>query len=350
MLGNWFPGLSNLLVVAQTELPNEVSTAYDLAVDWTNGWYGLGIGFVIASFLLFLVNYVSRAGVIARATCKESTRQPIFLFLMAVVMIVICANVWVPFFSLGEDTKMYKDCGLATILIAGMLVAVYTASNSIADEIEGKTAMTLLSKPITRWQFVVGKYLGILQTLYWLIVPMSVVLLCLTFYKTGYDLKESGRGTVEYFSRGPEFDMGSFVVWLPQPNMELLTSAAKLIPSLIMTLLESAMIAGVSVAISTRLPMVVNIVTCFAIFVVAHLTPILVKASEEQQSLELVAFVARMFSLVLPQLEFFNTSPAVSTDRWVTPDYVGYAFLYALFYCIAMGLLSLILFEDRDLA
>ena len=69
-------------------------------------------------------------------------------------------NTFLPFFSLGEDIKMLKDCGLATILISGLLLAVWTASTSIANEIEGKTAMTLLSKPINRRQFIVGKYIG----------------------------------------------------------------------------------------------------------------------------------------------------------------------------------------------
>ena len=67
---------------------------------------------------------------------------------------------------------MLKDSGLTTIMVLAILVAVWTASVSVADEIEGRTALTLLSKPISRRQFVLGKFLGIV----WPILLMFVVL------------------------------------------------------------------------------------------------------------------------------------------------------------------------------
>ena len=66
-----------------------------------------------------------------------------------------------PYFTFGEDIKMYKDTGLTTISFACMLLALLTASSTVAEEIEGKTAITLLSKPINRRQFIIGKFLGI---------------------------------------------------------------------------------------------------------------------------------------------------------------------------------------------
>ncbi len=65
------------------------------------------------------------------------------------------------YFTFGEDIKMYKDTGLTTISFFCMLLALLTASSTVADEIEGKTAITLLSKPINRRQFIIGKFLGI---------------------------------------------------------------------------------------------------------------------------------------------------------------------------------------------
>ena len=61
--------------------------------------------------------YTTRAGVIARATTKEAIRQPLFPLLMALALIVLITNTFVPFFSFGEDYRMLIDCGLATILI-----------------------------------------------------------------------------------------------------------------------------------------------------------------------------------------------------------------------------------------
>jgi len=96
--------------------------------------------------------------------------------------------------------------------------------------------------------------------------------------------------------------------------------------------------------------MVVNLVVCFAIFVIGNLTPLMVQQSETVIQNEAVTFIARMFATVLPSLESFNVSAAISTGSVVPPKYLGFAFLYATAYATAVVLLGFILFEDRDLA
>src|SRR3984957_9097883 len=192
--------------------------------------------------------YATRAGVIARATTKEAVRQPLFSLLMALALITLVMNTFLPFFSFGEDFKMLMDCGLATILICGLLLAVWTSSTSIADEIEGKTAMTLLSKPINRRQFIVGKYVGIMAAVFWLLLPVMICFLGLIYYKVGYDFRETA---------APD----------PETAYKLLVTF-RAIPGLILIFCEISVLTALSVAISTRVPMVVNMVTCFTIFVV----------------------------------------------------------------------------------
>ena len=98
---------------------------------------------------------------IALATAKETIRQPAFFVMAAFAGGLLLVTIWVSYFTFGEDIKMYKDTGLTTISFFCMLLALLTASSTVADEIEGKTAITLLSKPINRRQFIVGKFLGI---------------------------------------------------------------------------------------------------------------------------------------------------------------------------------------------
>src|SRR6478672_1074732 len=138
-----------------------------------------GAGFTVVLAALIAVLYSTRAGIIARATAKEALRQPVFALLLVLSLMMLVLNTYVPFFSLGDDVKMLEICGLSTILISGMFLAIWTSSMSIADEIEGKTAMTLLSKPINRRQFVVGKYLGIFQAILWYMLPVVTVFLIL---------------------------------------------------------------------------------------------------------------------------------------------------------------------------
>nr|MDQ3333107.1 ABC transporter permease [Planctomycetota bacterium] len=113
---------------------------------------------------------------------------------------------------------------------------------------------------------------------------------------------------------------------------------------------EVAVLGAISVAIATRLPMVVNLTTCFAIFVIGHLTPIIVQAEGSGRGFGVVQFVGRLIATVLPALEWFSMQGAVATERLVPPDYLGYAALYALAFSAAAILLAFILFEDRDLA
>jgi ABC-type transport system involved in multi-copper enzyme maturation permease subunit len=278
--------------------------------------------------LTTLFCYVTRAGIIARATTKEAIRQPLFSLLMAIALITLVMNTFLPLFSFGEDYKMLMDCGLATILICGLLLAIWTSSTSIADEIEGKTAMTLLSKPINRRQFIVGKYVGIMAAVFWLLLPVMICFLGLIYYKVGYDFREVA-------SPDPESSFKFAVTF-------------KAIPGLILFFCEISVLTAISVAISTRVPMVVNMVSCFTIFVVGHLTSLLVERNVK--GLEMVQFVARLIATALPNLEHFNTQAAIATGTLVPPAYLGFAALYSAAFSAAAILLAFILFEDRDLA
>lgn len=305
-----------------------VLAADDVARGTSNEWaitIGVGVALLVG---LIVFAYTTKAGIIARATTKEAVRQPVFLLCMALAIVILLINTVLPFFSLGEDVKMLKDCSLATILISGLLIAVWTASTSVADEIEGKTAMTLLSKPINRRQFVLGKYVGILQAILWYMLPLVIVFLGCVYYKVAYDAKEGSKEI---------------------PAMaERLAEVTQVLPGLALLFMEIAVLAGISVAISTRLPMVVNLTTCFAIFVVGHLAGILVQVGFTK--LEFVYFMAKVIATALPGLEVFNISAAVATGVVVPPIYIGYAALYCACYCTATILLAFILFEDRDLA
>ena len=293
-------------------------------VDWLPS---IAVG-VLLILGLITFTYSTKAGIIARATTKEAVRQPIFLLCMALAIVSLALNYVLPYFSLGEDVKMLKDCGMATILITGLLIAVWTASTSVADEIDGKTAMTLLSKPINRRQFVLGKYVGILQTILWYMLPVVTVFLVLIYFKVGYDAKEGSKDAPLHAERIQE--------------------VYQVLPGIVLLMMEIAVMSAISVAISTRLPMVVNLTSCFAIFVVGHLTGLLVQAGVLK--LEYVQFMARLIATALPSLDLFNISAAVATGDVVPPIYLGFSAIYCACYCGAAILMAFILFEDRDLA
>lgn len=324
-------------LLAQQNPPNPSSEP-----DWLVAW---GIGLVLIMALIGFA-YGTRAGIIARATTKEAIRQPLFILLLVISVLILVVNTFMPFFTLGDDEKMLKECGLATLLIAGALLAVWTAGTSITNEIEGKTAMTLLSKPINRRQFVVGKYIGILQAVLWLFLVLAVVFVLCIYYKVGYDQKEMSKTVTPWF----EWIVMAGGTELPWPHPERLSVVTQVLPGIVLCFFQVSVLAAISVAIATRLPMVVNLVTCFAVFVIGNLTPMMVQQGDKVIQNEAVTFTARLIATILPSLESFNIYAAVATGRAVPPSYLGFSLLYGAAYTTAIILVAFILFEDRDLA
>ncbi|HYV39229.1 MAG TPA: ABC transporter permease subunit, partial [Gemmataceae bacterium] len=139
----------------------------DILVLWGRGYMAalhvqLAADFFVAAFALLLV-FWPKGGAVALAAFREAVRQPMFLLLvLPTVFFVIPLIPLLPYFTLGEDLKMVKELGYDVMTLLGGVFVVICASTSISDEIEGRTAITLMSKPVSRWQFLIGKFVGIL--------------------------------------------------------------------------------------------------------------------------------------------------------------------------------------------
>lgn len=269
--------------------------------------------------------------VIALTTYREIVRRPFFWLLIVCTAALLCLFAVIPYFTLGEDIKMVKDQGLALLLVTGLGVAIFSASVSIAEEIEGKTAITLLSKPIRRRDFIIGKFAGIMASVGLLLAILSVVFLAVLYYKAGYDAREYAQERPGMWERLP-------ILW-------------QIVPGIVLTYFEITVLCALSVAFSTRLPVHFNITACILIFLLGHVAPKMVQASQQQKLNEAVTFTAQFFATVLPGLEYFNVGPAISGDTNV--PWVGYVLpclVYCVIYTAIALLLALLLFEDRDLA
>lgn len=284
---------------------------------------------VIGVYLLYFVQAwcFPRASAIALATTKSETAQPLFWILMALGLFLLLLFLFLPYNTFGEDIKMLKDSGLTLIMILGIIQGVWAASNSVAEEIEGRTALTVLSKPVGRRAFIFGKLSGILWTVLLLFLALSIMLLLVVAYKPVYDAREMG-------SENPEWTIAHLEVMLT-------------IPGLVLAFLEAVVLVSLSVAISTRLPMLANFVICFAIYVLGHITPLIVQSPIQFAP---VVFIGKFIATILPVLDHFNIQAAVAAGRPVPMMYLGWSLVYCVLYSSIAILLALALFEDRDLA
>jgi ABC-type transport system involved in multi-copper enzyme maturation permease subunit len=285
-------------------------------------------GVVVLYLLYFLQAWCfPRVSAIALATTKSEIAQPLFLILVALGMFLLVLFQFLPYNTFGEDIKMLKDSGLTLIMLMGIIQGVWAASNSISEEIDGRTALTVLSKPISRRQFIFGKLLGILWAVLLLFLLLGITLLVVVAYKPVYDAREMGSETLD---------------WTVSHLEVMLT-----VPGLVLAFLEATVLVSLSVAISTRLPMLANFVICFSIYVLGHITPLIVQS---QIQFAPVVFVGQFIATILPVLDHFNIQAAVAAGRPVPLVYLLWALIYCVLYSSIAMLLALVLFEDRDLA
>ena len=302
-------------------------------MTWLNPLWMVAVGIAAAVALLVgafavLRLTVPKIAAIAWATAKEAMSQPVFYVLLAIGVFALLLFPFVPYNTFGEDVKVVKDEGLTLIMVLSIALALWTASVSIADEIEGRTALTVLSKPIGRRSFILGKFLGIVGPVAVLFIILGALFLATVSYKVVYDARESSE---------------------EEPTrQQCQESMIQIVPGLALAMMEAVVLTSIAVAISTRLPMLPNLVICVSVYVLGHLVPMLANSAVGQ--FEIVAFVAGMFAVILPVLDHFNIYAAIAAGREVPWAYVAWAGLYCVLYSTVAMLFALLLFEDRDLA
>jgi ABC-type transport system involved in multi-copper enzyme maturation permease subunit len=293
-----------------------------------------------AVFFLYLLQRVAlpKLAAVALSTTKSDIAQPLYAILMAVGVFGLLVFVFIPYNTFGDDIKQLKDSGLSLILVLCILQSVWAASTSVADEVEGKTALTVLSKPVSRRDFILGKFVGISWSTGLMVTIFGVLLLVTVAYKPIYDYREGG------------YEINH----QPQNNdptwHDCHREMVQTVPGIVLAYFETLVLAALSVAISTRLPAIANFLICFAIYVLGHLTPLLVQSQVVAQQLPPVVFFGRLIATVLPVLDHFNIQASVAAGVPVPFEYLAWSLVYCLLYSAIAMLLALTLFEDRDLA
>jgi ABC-type transport system involved in multi-copper enzyme maturation permease subunit len=269
-----------------------------------------------------------RLSAIVLATSKSELAQPLPKILMLFAALCILLFVYLPFHTLGEDIKLLKDCGISLIMVVCLFQGVWSASSSVSDEIEGRTALTLLSKPIHRRSFILGKLLGIIWLLLLMILVLGTLELLAVAYKPLYDSQENSQ-------ERPLWQM-------------CFLEAYRTIPGLVMVFFQVATLTTLSVGIATRLSQLANFAICFSIYLVGHLTPAIVDSSEN--AFPIVRFIAQLIAVITPNLDLFSMNGAIDANTPIPPVYLSGLMIYSLVFCGLSVLLGLLLFEDRDLA
>ncbi len=290
-----------------------------------------------------------RTFVILRHTFTESVVQPIYSLLIALGAGILIVFGTLPFFTLGEDTVMYKSVALDVILLLVLISTLFATSRSIYDEIEDRTMLTLMSKPVRRWEVLLGKYLGIITAALLAVAILGGILILATYLRIPTD----------YQFRTRTLDDREIKQLWDYRRMHI----SGLIPSLALLWMQVSVLAAIGVALSTRFSLVVNLPAVILIYIAGNLTRFLYPLDGRGPITRALAWVV---STILPYLAVFDQRDKTVYQKISLPftefedaansvtlptiwALVGLAGLYAVCYAtfaLAAGLWS---FRTREL-
>ena len=270
--------------------------------------------------------------------------------MVGMVCVVILG--FIPYFTLvlQDDVKMFKDVAVAMTLFIALLLAVLSASKVIDEEIDNKTMMILLSKPVLRGEIVLGKFLGVCAAVTLVIALCGFIIIIFAWFRPPWDQGHS------MFSQGAEgFWAKLHDVFYPADNLVIKMRLTQwshfwsVPPMIVLVFLQTAVMAAISVAISTRLGMAMNVMICALVFIAGHMISFLTLQGSWAK------YIGVSFLLTItPQLEHFNITETLAyrtiDDMAAVWIYIGLASLCAFFYCAAALLLALAMFRTRELA
>jgi ABC-type transport system involved in multi-copper enzyme maturation permease subunit len=255
---------------------------------------------------------------------------------------------------------MMKELGFDIIMLFAVVFGALAAAMSISEEIEGRTAITVMSKPVSRRQFLLGKFVGILLASLVMIALLGAYFEGVQIYKHWFDKLDPEPTPAWLVSALDRTRLPSDATDLLRGIGLWTNHTLETIPGLVLNLAQVMVLLSIAVTLATRLPMIVNLSTVLAVYFLSNLAPVLVAIGNRAQEktpgpvADMLAFFSRLFDTVLPSLEFFRLGPALTGDTPLATGaffaYVGSVALYGLLFTSIVLLLGLILFEDRDLA
>jgi ABC-type transport system involved in multi-copper enzyme maturation permease subunit len=118
-----------------------------------------------------------RISLVALHVFKESVRDRVLYAIAGFALLLVAASAVIGQITAGQDVKIMKDLGLVTIEMAGVLMTVFIGVGLVSREIDRRSIYGLLAKPLARWEFIAGKYLGLVLTIF-----VNVALMTAAFF------------------------------------------------------------------------------------------------------------------------------------------------------------------------
>lgn len=257
--------------------------------------------------------------VIARNTFRENIRDKVLYNLILFALIMIFSSLMIGQLSLGNEVKVIIDLGLASISIFGMLIAVFLGIGLVYKELDKRTIYALLAKPVHRYEFILGKYLGLLYTLAVNVAVMFSGLVLAILYH------------------------GAFT-W---------SGISRLLAAVFLVYLSLALVTALALLFSTFSTPALSALFTFFLWAVGHFSRDLQRFGEIS-NLVPVKWLCTIAYYIIPNMSVFK----IMESRYIVdgaevyghgnPLLIGSVTLYCALYCAAVVSLAVWIFLRRD--
>jgi ABC-2 type transport system permease protein len=313
--------------------------------------------------------------IIGKNTFTETLRQPIYAVIIAFSLFLFLMSPSITMYTMDEDIKLLREIGLSTLFLAGLFIATFSAAGALTEEIETKTITTVLSKPIGRPIFILGKFLGLTSALLlahyictiamifairhgvletvndthdWPVIATASIIILLTFLVTAflnytYDwnfpataiillatLATIGLVFLLFIDRDWQFN--------PENNgfdlFDIYASG--------LLLLASIVLVALAVMFSTRLNVVLTLACCIGTFLLGLITDWIFGRFADTNIL------AKIGNILVPNLQVFWVSDAIYEGSSITVNYLLMGAIYAILYTAGILSLAIALFQKRQ--
>ena len=255
-----------------------------------------------------------RVAAIARNAFREAVRDRVLYNLVVFVLLLIGGAIFLGELSAGQEAKIIVDLGLSAILLFGVFIAIFVGVGLVYKEIERRTLYAILSKPIGRGEFLLGKYLGLCLTLLVNVAVMGLGLsLALVYVKRGWDPLVT-------------------CIW----------------PAILLLYVELIILTGVAMLFSSFSSPALSALLTFLVFMIGHFSADLKALSQSTPSMPTRWFLAGLYYL-LPNLANYNAITAAAHGLSPAPSFLITAILYGVIYVGVLLTATTLIFRRRNL-
>jgi ABC-type transport system involved in multi-copper enzyme maturation permease subunit len=257
---------------------------------------------------------IGRLWAVAFNTYREAVRDRVLYNLVLFALLIVGSSLLVGQISLEINRIVLINLGLTSISLFGIVIAIFIGIGLVSKEIEKRTLYTVLAaRPVRRWEFIAGKFLGLLMTL-----TVNALLMSVGFF-----------AAVMYVSHG-----------LGHSDLPLLTA-------IYFILLEFVLITAMALLFSTFSSPVFSSIFAFAIFAIGTFAEDLRGFSS--MATGLTRWVMTGAAYLVPNFAALNVISQVAHDKAIEPKLILFNTLYVMVYTAALLTASVWIFERRNL-